>query len=138
MVSCGDIFWKTTLWIEDLPDLSKETDSAMTGMGSKRISTKQRACIKSVRGGKGSRTQRLQGGGKRLVREARRGIFLRCGSACYHQDVCSIPLRPHEEDLGLYFGFAFLFDIRFRIHVVFSCSRRVLKPRRNQMEAHGI
>lgn len=22
IVSCGDIFWKTTLWIEDLPDLS--------------------------------------------------------------------------------------------------------------------
>lgn len=77
------------------------------------------------------------GGGKRLVQEARRwhtSMLL----AVLSQDMCGTPLRPHEKDLGLYFGFALLFDMPFRIHVVFSCCCRILGPRPKQVDAHGI
>lgn len=57
MVSCGDIFWKTTLWIEDLPDLSSEADSAIAGMGNKRVRQSQRGVQYGARDNHGGSKQ---------------------------------------------------------------------------------
>lgn len=86
MVSCGDIFWKTTLWIEDLPDLSKKTDSAMTGMGSKRISTKQRAHVSNPYAG-------VRGAGHRGYRVGERDSFERLGGVYFYAVAVPVIIR---------------------------------------------